>query len=144
MTELHEQFSRSHQKVRHASDRRFGVVVGAIFFLIGSVRAYLHGQIGGFDATLALAGMALVALALSAPDVLRPLNRAWTALGLLLHTIVNPLALAVMFAVAIVPTGLIMRAFGKDPMARRLDPNEDYWCKRTTPGSTVDSLKRPF
>jgi hypothetical protein len=145
MSDLHEQFSRGHHSaVEHTSNRRFGLVVGGIFFLIGAVRAYLTGHISGFDATLALLGLALVAAALVAPDLLRPLNRAWAALGLLLHKVINPVALAVMFVVAIIPTGLMLRAFGKDPMARRLDRNADYWCKRTTPRSTADSLKHPF
>jgi hypothetical protein len=46
MLELHEQFSRGHQKVEHASNRRFGLVVGAIFLLIGCIRAYIYGRFG--------------------------------------------------------------------------------------------------
>jgi hypothetical protein len=145
MTTLHEQFLRGHQRtVEHASNRRFGIVVGAVFFLIGAVRLYLHGQIGALDAILMLAGLALVVAALIAPDVLLPLNRAWAALGHLLHRVINPIALAVMFIGAIVPTGLIIRILGVDPMSRRLDKNADYWRKRTTPRSTASSLKQPF
>jgi hypothetical protein len=75
---------------------------------------------------------------------LSPLNHAWSRLGLLLHKVTNPLILGLMFVVAIVPTGLIMRAFGADPMTRRLGASEDYWTKRSTPGSTRETLQQPF
>jgi len=120
------------------------MVVGGIFFLIGAVRAGLHGQIGMLNAAFALMGLALMTAAMIAPDLLLPLNRAWAALGLLLHRLISPVALFVMYVGAIVPTGLIMRAFGADPMDRRLDRSADYWRKRTTPRSTARSLKQPF
>ena len=49
----------------------------------------------------------------------RPLNRGWNKLGLILHKVTNPLFLGAMYAIAIVPTGLLMRAFGVDPMGLR-------------------------
>jgi hypothetical protein len=144
MLELHEQFSRGHQKVEHASNRRFGLVVGAIVLLIGCIRAYIYDNFGTLDGTLAASGIALMVAAVVWPSGLSPLNHAWSRLGLLLHKVTNPLILGLMFAVAIVPTGLIMRAFGSDPMARRLDAHEDYWTKRSTPGSTSETLQQPF
>jgi hypothetical protein len=144
MTDLHEQFFRGHQKVQHANNRRFGLVVGGIVFLIGAVRVYFLGEIGGLDATLGLIGLALMVGALLAPDALQPLNRAWAGLGLVLHKVINPVVLAAMFILAILPTGLIMRALRVDPMARRLGRNEDYWRRRTKPASTAESLKQPF
>ena len=144
MTDLHEQFSRGHQKVEHASNRRFGLIIGAIVFLIGAVRVWLFGTFAGIDIALLLIGIALMAAGATVPDVLQPLNRAWGLLGLALHKVMNPVVLGLMFVIAILPTGLIMRALGKDPMARRLGQNEDYWRKRTTSGSTADSLKQPF
>jgi len=144
MVELHEQFSRGHLKVEHASNRRFGLIVGVIVLVIGGVRAYIHGHIGTFDATLAIIGLALMVAAALAPERLSPLNHAWSRLGLLLHRVTNPLFLGAMFVLAIMPTGLIMRAFGVDPMKRRLSANENYWAKRATPGSTSETLQQPY
>ena len=40
-------------------------------------------------------------------------NRAWTALGLLLSRIVNPVVMAILFYVVVTPTGMLLRAMGK-------------------------------
>ena len=47
------------------------------------------------------------------------------------------------FYIAIVPTGLAMRALGKDPMRRRFDPEaESYLIPSEAPPK--DRLERPF
>jgi hypothetical protein len=119
-------------------------VVGGIFLLIGCIRAYLHNEIGWFALALAVGGASLMAAAFLAPEALAPVNRAWNKLGVLLHKITNPVILGAMFLFAIVPTGLVMRVFGKDPMARRMGRDQPYWVKRNTSGSTPDSLTQPF
>ena len=64
-------------------------------------------------------GLVLIAAALIKPDVLEGANRGWMKLGLLLHKVTNPIFLGAMYVIAIVPTGLMMRAFGVDPMGMR-------------------------
>ena len=54
------------------------------------------------------------------------------------------LLLGLMFVLAILPTGLAMRAFGKDPMARKLGKEERYWVKRKTATSSSETLAQPF
>lgn len=139
---LHEQFVRQYE-VEGSSNRRFGWVVGGLLLLFGCVRMYLHG-IGPFSGALASAGLILAAAAALRPEILGPANRAWAKLGLLLHKITNPVFLGLMFGGAIVPTGLIMRAFGADPMGQRRRDQETYWRKRNATGSTVKSLEQPF
>lgn|SRR5438552_900122 len=139
----HEQYTRDYA-VESATNRRFGLVVGGIFLLIGFIRAYLHWEIGWFAAVLAAVGLALMLAAVTVPDALAPVNRGWMKLGLLLHKITNPVFLGLMFLLAILPTGLAMRAFGKDPMARKLGKEERYWVKRKTTASTPETLVQPF
>ena len=50
------------------------------------------------------------------------MNRAWTQLGLLLHRIVNPIVMGIIFYGAITPLGLVMRWAGRDPLRLRRDP----------------------
>jgi len=45
VTGLHEEFARE-ERIAPASNRRFGLVVGAILLAIGCVRAWLHGEFG--------------------------------------------------------------------------------------------------
>jgi hypothetical protein len=78
-----------------------------------------------------LAALAL-ALALGAPRLLAPLNWVWTKLGLLLHRIVSPIFLLLLFYGCIAPVGLLMRLSGKDPLRLKYEPAAtSYWIVRT-------------
>ena len=61
----------------------------------------------------------LAALFLSAasfrPALLHPLNRLWMKLGLLLHKIVNPIVMGLLFYGTIWPTGLVDADAGQGP-----------------------------
>ena len=140
-TGLHEEFARE-ELIAPASNRRFGLVVGAILLVIGCVRAWLHGEFGPFSGSLAGIGLVLMLAAVTWPDALAPANRGWMRLGLLLHKVTNPLFLGAMYAIAIVPTGLLMRLFGADPMGLRRKGS--YWIARTKTSSTAQSLEKPF
>jgi hypothetical protein len=143
MAGLHEEFSREHA-VEAASNKRFGLVVGAILLAFGCIRAYLHGEIGLLSGVLGGVGLVLILAALIKPDVLEPANRGWNKLGLVLHKVTNPIFLGGMYVIAIVPTGLLMRAFGVDPMGLRRERKDTYWIARGKTGSTAQSLEKPF
>jgi len=143
MTGLHEEFSREHA-VEAASNKRFGLVVGGIALTFGCIRTYLHGEIGWFAALLGGIGVALIVAALIKPAMLERAHRGWMKLGLLLHKVTNPVFLAGMYVIAIVPTGLMMRAFGVDPMGLRRARKDTYWIVRAKSGSTAQSIEKPF
>lgn len=124
------------------SDRAFGIVFAVVFAVIaawpllkdGSVRLWSAGVAGGF-----------LVLALAIPKVLAPLNRLWMAFGLLLGRIVSPIVLFLVYVIAVVPTGLIMRLSGKDPLNRRFDAAaKSYWILRVPPGKPDGTMTRQF
>jgi hypothetical protein len=64
---------------------------------------------------------------------------------MLLHRITTPVILALLFWITVVPTGLLMRAFGKDPLRLKFDRDaRSYWIERTPPGPAPDSLRNQF
>ena len=66
---------------------------------------------------------------------LAPLNRLWAKFGLLLHHVISPVFLGILFYVCITPIGFLMRLTGKDPMRRRFEPEaKSYWIVREPPG----------
>ena len=66
---------------------------------------------------------------------LRPLNRLWLKFGLLLHKVVNPIVMALVFFGTVLPTGLIMRVLGKDLLRLKRQPDANsYWIERRPPG----------
>lgn len=65
-----------------------------------------------------IVGGVLIVWALVLPMSLRPVYRVWMTIGLCLGWINSRIILSIMFYLIILPTGLIMRLFGNDPMAR--------------------------
>jgi Saxitoxin biosynthesis operon protein SxtJ len=89
--------------------------------------------------------LCLIVLALVRAQSLSGLNRAWTKLGLLLFKVVNPVVLALIYLVTIVPIGLIMRACGHDPLRLKRDPSAStYWVKREPPGPAPETMIHQF
>ena len=140
---IHEDLHRS-EEIHGASERSFGLTVGGILVAIALWRAVV-GAPGALEVALATVGMALAAAALSAPRILAPLNRSWIALGLLLSKIVSPVALALIYGLTIVPTGLIRRALGHEPLHLRFDSRaESYWVPKEPPGPPPESMPNQF
>lgn len=124
------------------SDRAFGVVFTIAFAVVAAWPLMKAGPVRIWAA--AVAAIFLI-LALVVPRSLAPLNRLWMALGLLLGRIISPIMLFLVYLMAVVPTGLIMRALGKDPLHRRLDRDaKSYWVHRVPPGKPDATMTRQF
>jgi len=142
MTEtFHESYSRD-EAVIGSSDRSFGIVMAAAFGLISLLNWWHGGR--SWPWTSGIAALCLAA-ALFYPAILRPFNRFWLKFGLLLHKVVNPVVMAVVFFGTVLPTGLILRALGKDPLRLKRRPKANsYWIERCPPGPTAESMKDQF
>jgi hypothetical protein len=123
------------------SERSFGLTFAALFALIAIIK--LWRGTGGLAWLAAAAVMLALALLWTAP--LRPLNKAWFRLSLVLHAIVTPVMMAAMFYLAVLPTGLLLRLFRKDPLQLRRDPaRASYWIDRTEDGTAPDRMRTQF
>ncbi|MBF6567784.1 MAG: sxtJ [Candidatus Binataceae bacterium] len=122
--------------------RDFGLIVGGLFALIFGLAIPLlkHRAIPLWPWIVCIA---LVAPALFFPEALKFPQLAWTKLGLVLGWVNQRIILSIIFYVILVPTGLIMRICGRDPMARRFDPGaESYRVPARKP--PPESMNRPF
>ncbi len=61
--------------------------------------------------------------ALVIPSILRLLEKYWMKLAVIMGIIVTNILLTLVFFIAVVPTGLIMRLLGKDPLRMRSSKN---------------------
>ena len=125
-----------------SSDRSFGLVFAVVFALIGSWPLW-HAEPPRWWAAGIAAAFALTALV--RPGILHPLNRAWLALGRLLHLVVSPLVMGAIFFLCVTPIGWIMRLRGKDvlSLARRSDLSS-YWITREPATPQSHSMKNQF
>jgi predicted membrane metal-binding protein len=138
---LHEDLNRETEE-KTASERSFGILFAVVFAVI-AFWPLLKGD-GVRWWALAIA-IVFAVFAFLAPGVLKPLNRAWMAVGRLLNKIVSPVVLGLLYIVAVVPTGLALRLTGKDPLRLKLDRKAStYWQKRDPAGHPSDSFKNQF
>jgi hypothetical protein len=138
---LHEDLSRDEEGVG-ASDRAFGLTLAGVCGFVGAIRLALGHHLALW--WLGAAGIALI-IALFWPAALAPLNRVWLRLSLVLYKVVNPVAMGLVFFTTVAPTGLIMRALGKDPLRLKRDPGAaSYWIAREPPGPAPDTMKNQF
>src|SRR5262249_2720255 len=125
-----------------SSHRSFGLVFAAFSALLGAL-GLMHGT-GRWPVWFGLAVVLLI-LSLAAPKMLAPFNWAWTKLGLLLHAIVSPMVLAILFYVCIAPIGFLMRLSGRDPLSRHYDADvESYWIARNPTGPQRETFRNQF
>ncbi len=140
-TDLHEQLNRN-EDVPRASERSFGILFAVVFAVIS-----LWPLFGGNDPYwwAGLIAALFMLAAFVAPRLLRPLNSAWLALGAVLHRIVSPLVLGLVYVTTVIPTGLFLRMTGRDPLRLKMDRNAPtYWQDRDPPGPAPGSLNNQF
>lgn len=121
---------------------RFRYRYVALFALIGLLPLRANHPVRWW--AVGLCGLFLV-VALLKSELLRPLNRVWTRLGLLMGRVVSPVITAILFYLVVTPTGLLFRLFGKDPLCLVFDPNvKSYWIERRPPGPPPETMTNQF
>ncbi len=90
----------------------------------------------------AAAGFLIVAVA-HAP-LLAPLNRLWTRLALVLHKIMTPIVMGILFFVVLTPIALVMRLCGRDALRLRADPAAPTYWQSREPGPDPATMKQQF
>jgi predicted membrane metal-binding protein len=121
---FHESFERPELPL--PSDRSTGLVFAGIAAIVGY--SWRADAVVMYSAAF-VAGL-LIVISILAPRLLRPLNIIWMRFALLLSKIVNPVVMFVVFALVIVPAGLIMR-LRHDPLHKFPDQRaKSYWIAR--------------
>ena len=127
-----------HQELQELSTtprdlRKFGLMVGGVFLLLGGWLVYRHKGIGPY---LLAPGVPLFLLGALAPRWLKKPYLAWMGLAFTLGLIVTTVLLSVFYFVVITPFGLAARAFGKDFLSRKFEPQAaTYWITRERPAA---------
>jgi predicted membrane metal-binding protein len=99
---LHESMEER-TRVRLGSERSLGIVFAIVFLIVGLWPLLYSGTPRIWALVIAAV---FVLLGFLAPKTLSPLNRLWFRLGMLLHRVINPLVMGIIFFLTVVPTGL--------------------------------------
>jgi len=123
--------------------RKFGLTTGAIVaVLFGGLIPWAFG-LHYPKWPWVLAGV-LALWALAAPATLNPVYRGWMRFGLLINAVMSRIVLGIVFYLVLLPTGMVMRLTGKDPMRRRFEPDAASY--RQPPSRALQSkhMENPF
>jgi hypothetical protein len=125
------EFQDREESVKLSSERSFGIVFACCFLFLGALSLWRART--GWYSWFSLAAL-FALLAYAAPGF-----------GWLLHAIVSPLVLGILFYGCITPIGLLMRLAGKDPMRRKFEPAaKSYWIVREPPGPAPETFRNQF
>ena len=105
--------------------RKFGFTVGTVLLLVGIV-LYLIGKsssvvFGGIGVLLILFGLIL-------PNILKPLNKIWMTMAVILGWFMSRVILFILYYVIITPIGIFLKLIGKDFLQLKIDKSsKSYW-----------------
>jgi predicted membrane metal-binding protein len=135
---FHERFLRS--DITAPSERSTGLV----FAIVAAIVALLWRNNPTVPLLSLCIALALAAISLFAPSLLRPFNILWFKLGLLLNRVMNPVVMFLIFALVFVPAGMILRIW-RDPLkSRRESAASSYWIDRKKTSDTASSMINQF
>ena len=127
-------------EVKPPSARSTGFVFVGVALIVAAINRH-NPLVAGI--ALGVAAI-LLALSLTVPRILQPLNIVWFQIGMLMHKVVNPIVMFLMFAVAMVPAGLLMR-LASDPLRTKREPDATtYWIEPDPAEAKLNSMKNQF
>ena len=132
--------------------RSFGFVVGGVATVVAGWLIWRSGSTEWSSngalrpaVILGIIGFGLLALGVASPRLLRPLYFVWMALAFILGAVMTRVILTVVFVLLIVPIGLVMRLFGRDPLNRKIGGSmTSYWISREDMDRSPERLEKYY
>jgi len=122
--------------------RKFGLTVGGVLILISALLFYFEkssaiyfGVIGG---VLFFAGIII-------PQILKPLNKVWMGLAIVLGFFMSRVILTILYYLVLTPISFIAKIVGKKFMTLNYDRSaQTYWEKRNVIKKILVDYERQF
>ena len=126
---------------KRAFAKSIAIGLPIIAMIFGGVGAMKTGAWPVWTFWLGGVGGALGALLWRMPRLAGPFYAAWHGVAACIGFIVGNSAAAIVYYIVITPVGLLVRAFGRDPLERRFEPGrKSYW----KDAEKVDDAERYF
>jgi hypothetical protein len=122
--------------------RQFGFMFGGIIAgLFGVVLPWLFDFKYPYWPWVVL--LVFFAWGLLAPNTIEPFYKLWMRFGLLLNAVMSRIILGIVYYLVVLPTGLIMKLKGHDPMKRKFDAGvKSYRIKNESVNK--NQMEKPF
>ncbi len=123
--------------------RQFGLLFGAILVLLfGLLLPFFIGY--SFPLWPWVVALLFTVLALFAPTALTPFYRGWMRFGLIAGFINTRIIMFVLYYALFVPTGLVMKLFGRDALARTTGEKNSDSYRVASAVRPNDHFERPY
>ncbi len=123
--------------------RQFGLLFGAtLVLLFGLLLPFFIGY--RFPLWPWVAAVLFTALALLAPTALTPFYRGWMRFGLIAGFINTRMIMFLLYYALFVPTGLVMKLFGRDALARTTGGKNSDSYRVASAVRPNDHFERPY
>jgi Saxitoxin biosynthesis operon protein SxtJ len=137
---LKEEFK--HIKETKKDLRKFGLTVGIVLAAIGTLLFYFEKSSAIY---FIIIGGLLILLGILLPQLLKPLNKIWMGLAIVLGFIMTRVILTTLFYLVITPIGFLAKIFGKKFMLLKYDKSaKTYWEKRSVIHKKPIDYERQF
>lgn len=122
--------------------RKFGLTVGGVLAAIAAVLFYFEKPSAIYFAVI---GGFLILFGALFPKILRPLNRIWMSLAIILGFIMSRVILTILYYLVLTPIALLAKLVGKKFIVLKYDKSaKTYWEKRTTIQKKQIDYERQF
>ena len=123
--------------------RRFGIVLAALLALLGGYLWYVEAV--GIAQIVHAASLVLLGTGLALPVVLKPIYFPYMWLARIVAFVNIHLLLGLVFYTLFTLIGLGMRLLGRDPLDRKIAPDEkSYWQRRVPSLFPHDHYRKRF
>ncbi len=127
-------------KSTRAELKKFGLSVGGGLLTI-SIFIFLTKD--RLPTTLLLISIFLIISGHFLPAILKPIQKLWMGLALILGFISTRVILTLLFIIAVIPTGLIAKLFNYDPLQLK-KKQKSYWKKVSNASSNPKYYEKQF
>ncbi len=122
--------------------RKFGITVGGVLLAIGVVVFYFEKPSAIYFTVI---GGSLILFGALFPKILKPLNRIWMSLAIILGFIMSRVILTILFYLVLTPIAILAKIVGKKFMVLKFDKSVNtYWEKRTNINKKQIDYDRQF
>ena len=108
--------------------RKFGITVGSVLVVLAIVFYFLDRS---YFIYFGAAGLVLIIMGFISPVILKPLNKVWMGLAIVLGWLSSRIILIIVFYLVLTPISLIAKISGKKFLDLKYNSEKDsYWIKR--------------
>ncbi len=108
--------------------REFALIVGSVLAIFGAFAWWGHKSFYPFFVG---GGLGLIAVGLLTPRVLKPIQKLWMGLALVIGAVMSRVILSLLFYLVLTPLGLVARLAGKHFLDLKFkEAKTSYWIER--------------